>query len=111
MYKLIVILMIVLLLPACATTQLPTTHDMTEFKIKVIEDDKIGYNVAGDKIMGLATWDLLTSTCIIRVPSITDIREYKLLIHWGHELLHCVKGHFHARRKFLIREKFKFTGE
>lgn len=84
-----------ILLSGCSTTKLPQTHKMHKFTTTIIYNDNIGYNSEGQKILGQATWNTYTKTCIIQLPTITDLREIRKLITWGHELLHCVIGHFH----------------
>ena len=103
----IYLLLITLLITACSITPMPRTHSMHQFHMTVEYNDDIGYNSEGRRILGRATWDILRQTCFIEVPTLIDIEDFDTFIIWGHELLHCVTGHFHKRSKGAYEEYYR----
>ena len=90
-----------------AATKYVPTQNMTMFTITV---DVVPKNDVATKCRLLGTspdktalacarWDIKKKMCHVIVPEPdpgTGVVKNSVLFYWGHELMHCVKGHYHS---------------
>ena len=90
-----------------AATKYVPTHNITMFTITVDVVPKNEINAkckllgtSPDKTsMACARWNIKKNMCHVIVPEPdpgTGVVKNEVLFYWGHELMHCVKGHYHG---------------
>lgn len=97
MENLVVILVLILLTGCTSVPKVTHTWENMQPKlvVEVTEDfGPIRKKYKNKNIQGLTEF-LRDGTCIIYIPPLRDVYDDKAMCIAGHELWHCLVGHFH----------------